>query len=75
MRSSNDAARLVVEVSDTGVGITQPMLERLFDAFEQSEESRKMGGLGLGLSISKSLMEMRVVSSKGVQSRTSSRYE
>jgi CheY-like chemotaxis protein len=34
------------------------MMERLFDAFEQSEESRKLGGLGLGLSISKSLMEM-----------------
>jgi PAS domain S-box-containing protein len=58
VRTHNEGERLCVEVSDEGVGIEPPMLERLFDAFEQSEESRRMGGLGLGLSISKSLMEM-----------------
>jgi CheY-like chemotaxis protein len=58
VRSSNDGERLMVEVSDNGVGISPEMLNRLFDAFEQSEASRKLGGLGLGLSISRSLMEM-----------------
>jgi PAS domain S-box-containing protein len=58
LRSSTEGERLIIEVSDNGVGIEPQMLGRLFDAFEQSEESRKMGGLGLGLSISKSLMEM-----------------
>ena len=58
VRTSNQGERLISEVSDTGVGIHPEMLGRLFDAFEQSEDSRKMGGLGLGLSISKSLMEM-----------------
>lgn len=70
VRTGNDGERMLAEVTDSGVGISAPMLERLFDAFEQSEESRKMGGLGLGLSISKSLMEMHggtlVASSGGV---------
>jgi PAS domain S-box-containing protein len=58
IRSSNAGERIIVEFTDNGVGIEPQMLERLFNAFEQSEESRKQGGLGLGLSISKSLMEM-----------------
>jgi len=49
---------LSIEFNDNGVGIEPQMHERLFAAFEQSEHSRKMGGLGLGLSISKSLAEM-----------------
>jgi CheY-like chemotaxis protein len=58
VRSSNDREKVSIEFSDSGIGIEPPMLERLFNAFEQSEHSRRMGGLGLGLSISKSLMEM-----------------
>jgi PAS domain S-box-containing protein len=58
VRTSNDGERLMVEISDNGAGIAPDMLSRLFEAFEQSEDSRKLGGLGLGLSICKSLMEM-----------------
>ena len=49
---------LVLEISDTGIGITPEVLPRIFDAFEQGEQSitRKFGGLGLGLAISRMLV-------------------
>ena len=51
---------VVVEVSDNGIGIDAEALPRLFNAFEQAERSlqRQFGGLGLGLAISKAMVEM-----------------
>jgi signal transduction histidine kinase len=48
------------EVSDTGVGIDAELLPRVFDAFEQGEKGapRKVGGLGLGLAITKTIVEL-----------------
>lgn len=60
IRSENaDSGRLVVEVADTGIGIEQNALPLIFRPFEQGdrEVTRKFGGLGLGLSVSKSLVE------------------
>ncbi len=55
--TSNDAnGQLCVEVSDTGVGIEAEELPKIFDAFEQGGRT-KLGGLGLGLAISKTLVE------------------
>ena len=55
--TSNDAdARLCVEVADNGVGIEPDSLPKIFDAFEQGSRT-KLGGLGLGLAISKTLVE------------------
>lgn len=50
--------RLVVEVSDTGIGIAPEALARIFSPFEQGNASihSRYGGLGLGLSIAHSLM-------------------
>ncbi|QSZ42465.1 response regulator [Sulfurimonas aquatica] len=51
---------LVCSVKDHGVGIAEENLERIFNAFEQEDNTttRKFGGTGLGLSISKTLMNM-----------------
>jgi two-component system CheB/CheR fusion protein len=52
--------RLVVAISDTGVGIEPEVLPRIFSAFEQgpSGDVRGLGGLGLGLAISKAILEL-----------------
>jgi signal transduction histidine kinase len=52
---------IVFEISDTGVGIDDQTLDRLFKPFEQGEQTltRRFGGLGLGLSISRALLEMQ----------------
>lgn len=57
---SEDAlARLRFEVSDTGIGMTPPQLERLFQPFEQvADDARRLGGTGLGLSISQELVKL-----------------
>ena len=47
---------LKIEISDTGVGIDPEHLEKVFDAFEQVGTRRE--GLGLGLAISKAIVEM-----------------
>ncbi len=49
-----------VEVSDTGIGISPEQKERIFQPFSQAESSttRKFGGSGLGLVISKNIVEM-----------------
>ncbi|MDR0223371.1 MAG: response regulator [Oscillospiraceae bacterium] len=48
------------EISDDGIGISPEQQKRLFGAFEQAESgiSRKFGGTGLGLVISKSIVEL-----------------
>ena len=52
--------RWEVRVQDSGIGISVEALPRIFDAFEQGgvKVTRQFGGLGLGLAISKSLVEL-----------------
>ena len=49
-----------VEVQDTGIGIDPSKLSSIFEPFEQADNSlaRQFGGLGLGLSINRKLIEM-----------------
>lgn len=57
--AGSGSPRLILEVSDTGIGIEPPLLPRIFDAFVQGEVApgRRLGGLGLGLAISRSIIE------------------
>lgn len=55
-RNADDHAVEIV-VSDTGIGIEPRILSRVFRPFEQAERGKK-GGLGLGLAISKSLVDL-----------------
>jgi len=51
---------LVFEVEDSGIGIPENKLDRIFDRFTQAEAetTRKFGGTGLGLTISKHIVEV-----------------
>ena len=51
--------RLAIEVADTGIGIEPDVLPKIFDPFQQGESTitRRFGGLGLGLAISKGIVE------------------
>jgi PAS domain S-box-containing protein len=52
--------RLAIEVKDTGIGIRKEKMQKIFESFTQADTSttRKYGGTGLGLTISKSLAEL-----------------
>jgi len=48
-----------IRVTDTGIGIDQDKIDKIFNAFEQGQSSitRRFGGLGLGLAISKAMVD------------------
>ena len=71
-----DDEQVCAIVSDTGIGIPKNVVNRLFERFEQAESSttREYGGTGLGLPITKSLInlmdgDIKVTSEEGVGSQ------
>ena len=68
-----DSSGLHFSIKDTGIGMTEDALDRLFKRFEQADKSttREFGGTGLGMSITHTLVQLmggsiNVTSSKGV---------
>jgi len=59
--NANDLYQLKFTISDTGIGIPSDRLDKIFDSFTQAEEdhSRTYGGTGLGLTITKKLVELQ----------------
>ena len=59
LRASNDDENLIVEVEDTGPGINQEDLERLFEPyFRRTTDRERLSGLGLGLALAKNFIEL-----------------
>jgi CheY-like chemotaxis protein len=60
IRTWNEAERLHIEIADTGVGMEANEITRIFGAFEQGSRNvaRAFGGVGLGLAITRSLVEL-----------------
>ena len=60
VKETDNICKLQISVSDSGIGISEKQQERLFQAFEQAESQtgRKYGGTGLGLVISKRIVEL-----------------
>jgi PAS domain S-box-containing protein len=59
IESTNEAGKVLVRVSDNGIGIEPEVLPRIFDSFEQGVRRVQAGhgGLGLGLAISRAIVE------------------
>jgi len=73
IETRDESGEVTIAVTDNGVGISQELLPKVFDLFVQGERTldRSQGGLGIGLSIVKRLVEMHYgrvsVSSAGHQ--------
>jgi signal transduction histidine kinase/ActR/RegA family two-component response regulator len=60
LRLVADGAQFLLTVSDDGIGMDAQLVKRVFDLFTQAERTpdRSQGGLGLGLALAKSLVEL-----------------
>ncbi len=57
---ANGGKQMVLAVQDSGIGMTKAQISRIFNAFEQADESisSRFGGTGLGMNITKRIIEM-----------------
>lgn len=57
---ANDNSWVIITVQDTGIGMTEEQMQKVFNAFTQADESttRRYGGTGLGLAIAKKICNL-----------------
>lgn len=60
LEAAGDGTEVVLRVGDDGIGIIREMLPRVFEPFVQGESASRLseGGLGIGLTVAKALVEM-----------------
>ena len=60
LTAEHEGDELVIRVKDTGIGLSERMIPRVFDLFAQADISldRTQGGLGIGLTLARSLVEL-----------------
>jgi len=68
LNARSDGAEVVIEVSDTGIGIAEDHLARVFEPFQRGAHGQSsIEGTGIGLAVCKSLIEL-MAGTVGVQS-------
>jgi len=58
IRLTQNATDILLEVTDSGVGMNEETQNRIFEKFYQGDTSRQMAGNGLGLSLVKKILEL-----------------
>jgi two-component system CheB/CheR fusion protein len=58
IRARHAEGRIRIAVSDTGIGMDPAQIESLFGAYRQGAQRRRYGGLGLGLTLSRRLVQL-----------------
>jgi signal transduction histidine kinase len=58
VRSGSDGDQVMVEIADTGVGIREEDLDRIFERFYRADEAGTTRGFGLGLPIARAIIEL-----------------
>lgn len=58
IRLTQNATNILLEVTDSGIGMNEETQKRIFEKFYQGDTSRQMAGNGLGLSLVKKILEL-----------------
>jgi len=58
LKSWREKGKLILEIKDTGIGISKTDLPHIFERFYRADKARVKGGFGLGLALAKRIIEL-----------------